>query len=68
MSRRKKRTQKQIADAIGVSPQQISRYKLGLSGLSTKTAIKLAKYLRVDFQQLMIAHPRDRPKLLGLKK
>lgn len=61
-------TQKQMALKLGVSPQFISRWKKGQSGISVKTALKWSKILGVEFKLLMTATPKQRIKILGLKK
>lgn len=60
-------TQKEIAERLGVSPQMISKWKHGKSGISVKTALRWSKILKVDFKKLMTAKPDDREKILGLK-
>lgn len=62
------KTQKQIASQLGVSPQMISKWKKGETGISVKTALRWSKILKVDFKKLMTAKPAERKKILGLKK
>lgn len=65
--RRRKRTQREVAALVGCTPQHISRYTLGDTGISVKTAMHWSKVLNVDFEALMTAPVKDRSKLLGLK-
>lgn len=61
-------TQKEIASRLGVTPQMISKWKKGQSGLKVKTALKWSKILDVSFEKIMTATPRERLKILGLKE
>ena len=63
-------TQRQLADMLSVSPQMISRWKLGRCGLSVSTAIRWAAILNIEFRTLITAppDPKIRARLLGLKK
>lgn len=61
-------TQKEIAEKLGVTPQFISRWKLGESGLSVRMGLRWSKILDVDFKVIMTAKSRKkREKILGLK-
>lgn len=61
-------TQRQLADMLSVSPQMVSKWKLGKVGISVNTALRWAKVLNVDFMTLLTAKPdkKLRAWLLGL--
>lgn len=60
--------QTQLAEILDVSPQFISKWKLGQTGLKVSTAIRWSAILNVDFNVLMTAKPdpKTRARLLGL--
>lgn len=61
--------QKQLAHRLGVTPQMISAWKLGKTGLSVRMALRWSKLLDLDFKALITAKTRrKREKLLGLEK
>lgn len=62
-------TQKELSMILGVTPQFLSKWKLGKSGLKVSTAIRWSVLLNTDFKILMTAaaDPKIRSKMLGLK-
>lgn len=46
-------TQKEIADLLEITQQQVSRIEKGLSDLNSKQIIKLCKYLNVSADELL---------------
>lgn len=60
-------TQTALAKKLGCTPQMISAWKLGKTGLSLKAALKWSKILGIDFETLMMAKKKNRAKLLGIK-
>lgn len=63
-------TQREMADILGVSPQFVSKWLNGKSGLSVSTAMRWAAILNVDFRALVTAKKDKefRLKLLGLER
>lgn len=62
------RSQRELADLLGVSPQFLSKWKLGKTGLSISTAMRWSTILNVDLTVLLTAKKNIRPALLGLEK
>lgn len=62
-------TQSELAGILDVSPQFLSKWLNGLSGLKVSTAVRWSAVLNVDFKILMTCKPdrKIRAKLLGLK-
>lgn len=62
-------TQKELSMILGVTPQFLSKWKLGKSGLKVSTAVRWSVLLNIDFKILMTASadPIVRSKMLGLK-
>lgn len=55
--RRRGLTQQKLADAIGMSPDMISRIETGGTGLRFQTIEKLAEALEIDPANLFIVDP-----------
>lgn len=63
-------TQYKLAIKLGVSPQFLSKWKHGKTGLKASTAVRWSAILNIDFQTLMLAK-RDvkiRSLLLGINQ
>lgn len=63
-------TQQQLAIKLGVSPQFISKWIHGKSGLKPSTAVRWATILNIDFATLMLAKRdiKTRSIMLGINQ
>ena len=53
LRKNKRKSQKQIADMLGITQTAYSRYEVGISEPNIETLLKLADYFNVDLDYLM---------------
>lgn len=58
--KRKGITQKQIANAVGTTPQFISKLEIGSSNPSLKKAFQIAKFLECSVEELYELEENDK--------